>query len=128
MNKIYLMFKHEFLQAVKGAGFIILTFIVPVLAILAIGSYKLVTTLIEPSAKEDTIIGYVDEVGIFSHQTDQGLIKLVSYPSQEDATRALVNKDVSEYFVIPLDYISMGTIQRYTLAKELVTPPTTTYV
>lgn len=122
------MFKHEFLQAVKGAGFIILTFIVPVLAILAIGSYKLVTTLIEPSAKEDTIIGYVDEVGIFSDQTDQGLIKLVSYPSQEDATRALVNKDVSEYFVIPLDYISMGTIQRYTLAKELVTPPTTTYV
>jgi ABC-2 type transport system permease protein len=128
MNKIYLMFKHEFLQAIKGIGYIILTFIVPVLVILAIGSYKLVTTLIEPSVKEITTIGYVDEVGIFSDQTDQGLIKLVSFASREDATRALVNKDISEYIIIPSDYTSSGTIQRYTLAKELIPPPVTTYV
>lgn len=128
MNKIYLMFKHEFLQAIKGVGFIILTFIVPVLVILAIGSYKLVTTLIEPSVKEITTIGYVDEVGIFSDHTDQGLIKLVSFASREDATRALVNKDISEYIIIPSDYTSSGTIQRYTLAKELIPPPVTTSV
>lgn len=128
MNKIYLMFKHEFLQAIKGVGFIILTFIVPVLVILAIGSYKLVTTLIEPSVKEITTIGYVDEVGIFSDHTDQGLIKLVSFASREDATRALVNKDISEYIIIPSDYSSSGTIQRYTLAKELIPPPVTTSV
>jgi ABC-2 type transport system permease protein len=128
MNKVYLMFKHEFLQAIKGVGYIILTFIVPVLVILAIGGYKLVTTLIEPSVKEITIIGYVDEVGIFSDQTDQGLIKLVSFATREDATRALVNKDISEYIIIPSDYTSSGTIQRYTLAKELIPPPVTTYV
>ena len=128
MNKIFLMFKHEFFQAIRTPGYIILTVSVPVLVILAIGSYKLVTTLIEPSVEEITTIGYVDEVGIFSDQTDQGSIKLFSYASREDATRALVNKDVSEYFVIPMDYLSMGTIHRYTLAKELVTPPTTTYV
>lgn len=122
------MFKHEFLQAIKGVGFIILTFIVPVLVILAIGSYKLVTTLIEPSEKEITTIGYVDEVGIFSDHTDQGLIKLVSFASREDATRALVNKDISEYIIIPSDYTSSGTIQRYTLAKELIPPPVTTSV
>lgn len=122
------MFKHEFLQAIKGVGFIILTFIVPVLVILAIGSYKLVTTLIEPSVKEITTIGYVDEVGIFSDHTDQGLIKLVSFASREDATRALVNKDISEYIIIPSDYTSSGTIQRYTLAKELIPPPVTTSV
>ena len=128
MNKIYLMFKHEFLQAIKGVGYIILTFIVPVLVILAIGSYKLVTTLIEPSVKEITTIGYVDEVGIFSDQTDQGLIKLVSFASREDATRALVNKEISEFIIIPSDYTSSGTIQRYTLAKELIPPPVTTSV
>lgn len=122
------MFKHEFLQAIKGVGFIILTFIVPVLVILAIGSYKLVTTLIEPSVKEITTIGYVDEVGIFSDHTDQGLIKLVSFASREDATRALVNKDISEYIIIPSDYTSSGTIQRYTLVKELIPPPVTTSV
>ena len=122
------MFKHEFLQAIKGVGYIILTFIVPVLALLAIGSYELVTTLIEPSAKEVTIVGYVDEVGIFNDQTDQGSIKLVPYTSREDATRALVHKNVSEYIVIPSDYTSSGTIQRYTLAKELITPPVTAHV
>jgi ABC-type Na+ efflux pump permease subunit len=87
LNKTYLIFKHEFLQAIKKVGFIVMTFIVPVIALLAIGVFELVTTLTEPSAKEDTIVGYVDEVGIFSDQTDQGLIirwrkSLVSLRSQ----------------------------------------------
>ncbi|HSF79860.1 MAG TPA: ABC transporter permease [Anaerolineales bacterium] len=128
MNKTYLMFKHEFLQTMKKPGFIILTLIVPVLALLAIGGYQLVTTLIEPSAKEVTIVGYVDEVGIFREQTDQGLITLIPFASREEATQALVRKDVSEYIVIPSDYTSSGTIQRYTLAKELIPPPVTIHL
>lgn len=128
MNKTYLMFKHEFLQTIKKPGFIILTLIVPVLALLAIGGYQLVTTLIEPSAKEVTTVGYVDEVGIFSEQTDQGLITLIPFASREDATQALVRRDVSEYIVIPSDYTSSGTIQRYTLAKELIPPPVTIHL
>ena len=128
MSKTYLMFKQEFLQAIKRVGFIVLTFIVPVLALLAIGLYELVTTLTEPSVKEVTTVGYVDEVGIFNDQTDQGLIKLVPFASREDATRALLNKDVSEYIVVPSDYTSSGTVQRYTLAKELTTPHVTAYL
>jgi ABC-2 type transport system permease protein len=128
MNKTYLIFKHEFLQAIKKVGFVVLTFIVPVLALLAIGAYELVTTLTEPSAKEVTTVGYVDEVGIFSDQTDLGLIKLIPFTSREDATRALIRKDVSEYIVIPSDYTSSGSIQRYTLAKELITPQVTAYL
>ena len=128
MNKARLIFKHEFLQAIKRVGFIVLTFIVPVLALLAIGVFELVTTLTEPSAKEVTTVGYVDEVGIFSEQTDQGLIKLIPFASREDATQALVRRDVSEYIVIPSDYTSSGTIQRYTLAKELSTPQVTAYL
>ena len=128
MNKAYLIFKHEFLQAIKKVGFIVLTFIVPVLALLAIGFYELVTTLTEPSASEVTTVGYVDQVGIFSDRTDQGLIKLIPFASREEATRALVSKDVSEYIVIPSDYTSSGIIQRYTLAKELITPQVTAYL
>ena len=122
MNKTYLIFKHEFLHAIKRVGFIVITLIVPVLALLAIGVFELVTTLTEPSVKEVTIVGYVDEVGIFSDQNDQGLIKLIPFASRVDATRALVRRDVSEYIVIPSDYTSSGIIQRYTLAKELSTP------
>ena len=128
MNKTYLIFKHEFLYAIKKAGFIVLTFIVPVLALLAIGAYELVTTLTEPSAKEVTTVGYVDEVGIFHDQTDQGLIKLIPFASREDATQALIRRDVSEYIIIPSDYTSSRTIQRYTLAKELGTPTITAYL
>ncbi|MGB2965368.1 MAG: ABC transporter permease [Anaerolineales bacterium] len=128
MNKTYLIFRHEFLQAIKRVGFIIMTLIVPVLALLGIGLFELVTTLTEPSAKEVTIVGYVDEVGIFSDQTDQGLIRLIPFITSEEATRALVSRDVSEYLIIPSDYLSSGTIQRYTLAKELNIPPVTTYL
>jgi ABC-2 type transport system permease protein len=127
MNKTYLMFKHEFLQAIKKVGFIVLTFIVPVLALLAIGTYELATSLTEPSAKEVTLVGYVDEAGIFSNYTDQGLIRLVAFASRQDSIEALVSQDVSEYIVIPSNYISSGTIQRYTLAKELMTSSITAY-
>jgi ABC-2 type transport system permease protein len=128
MNKARLIFKHEFLQAIKRVGFLVLTFIVPVFALLAIGVFELVATLTEPSAKEVTTVGYVDQVGIFREQTDQGLIKLIPFASREDATQALVRRDVSEYIVIPSDYTSSGTIQRYTLAKELSTPQVTAYL
>ena len=128
VNKTYLIFKHEFLQAVKKAGFFILTFIVPVLALLAIGAHQLVTALIEPSAAEVTLVGYVDQGGIFRDQTDQGLIRLIPFASGEEATQGLIHKDISEYIVIPADYTSSGTIQRYTLAKELMIPPVTAHL
>jgi ABC-2 type transport system permease protein len=41
MNKTYLIFRHEFLQEVKKASFVIMTLIVPLLALLAIGVFKL---------------------------------------------------------------------------------------
>jgi len=95
---------------------------------LGIGIFELVTTLIEPPAEKIKAIGYVDEVGLFDDQTDQGLTKLVPFASREDANQALLRKDVTEYIVIPSDYTSSGIIQRYTLEKELITPLITTAV
>jgi len=128
MNKTYLIFKHEFLHKIKSVSFIIMTLIIPVLALLSIGIFKLVTTLIEPPAEEIKAIGYVDEIGTFDDQTDQGLTKLVPFASREDANQALLRNDVTEYIIIPSDYTSSGRIQRYTLERELVPPPTTTAV
>jgi ABC-2 type transport system permease protein len=125
MNKTYLIFKHEFLHKIKSVAFIIMTLIVPVLALLGIGVFKLVTTLTKPPVEEITAIGYVDEVGMFDDQTDQGLTKLVPFASREDANQALVRRDVTEYIIIPSDYTSSGIIQRHTLEKELSTPPIT---
>jgi len=42
MNKTTLIFRHEFTQEIKKVGYLVMTLIVPVLALLAIGIFKLV--------------------------------------------------------------------------------------
>ena len=123
MNKTLLIFRHEFLHTIKRKGFIIMTLIVPVLALIAIGVFQLISTSDKPPVEETTTIGYVDEAGGFDQYTTQGNIELVRFNTPDDATAALINGDVSEYFVIPQDYLSAGVINRYTLEKQLETPP-----
>ena len=122
MNKTQLIFQHEFLHMIKRKGFIILTLIVPVLALIGIGVFQLVSPG-EPSVVETTTIGYVDEAGGFDQYTTQGYIELLRFSTQDTATAALINGDVYEYFVIPSDYLSTGAINRYTLERQLETPP-----
>lgn len=121
MNKTLLIFGHEFRHMIKRKVFIILTLIVPVLALIGIGVFQLVSPG-EPSV-ETTIIGYVDEAGGFGQFTSQGYIELVRFDTHGDATSALINGHVSEYFVIPSAYLSTGLINRYTLKRQLETPP-----
>lgn len=125
MNKTYLIFKHEFLLAIKRASFIILTLSIPVLALLGVGIYKLVVTTSAAPPEETAIIGYVDEVGIFKEQIEQGFARMIPFASKEDANQALVRGDITEYFIIPENFNSSGTIQRYTLDKEFITPSIT---
>jgi len=98
-----------------------MTLIVPLVALLAIGVTQLVSGIAKPTA-EITTIGYVDESGGFAQYTSQGNIRLVRFDTPEDATKALVNNDIKEYFVIPSDYVSIGVIKRYTLKKQLGAP------
>ena len=102
MNKISLLFRHEFIQAIKKTGYIILTLAIPVLALIIIGVVQLFTTLFVPSVSELTRVGYVDQVGIFNEYLDQGLIQLFPYYSEERANAALVKGGIDEFFLIPL--------------------------
>ncbi len=122
MNKTLLIFRHELVNAIKKKGFIIMTLIVPVLGLLGIGIFSLVSANAGPTVVETTTIGYVDEAGGFDQHTTQGNIELARFNTQDAATAALINDEVSEYFVIPSDYMSTGVINRYTLARELETP------
>ena len=123
MNKTQLVIRHEFLHTIKRAGFIVMTLIVPVLALLAIGIFHLVASIIEPGEVEMTNIGYVDEVGGFDQYTVMGPIELVRYDTQDDAKTALISGDVSDYFIIPENYATTGVINHYTLEKQPETPP-----
>jgi ABC-2 type transport system permease protein len=123
MNKTQLIFRHELVNAIKRKGFIIMTLIVPVLGLLGIGIFSLVSASAGPTVVETTTIGYVDEIGGFDDYTTQWNIELVLFDTQDEATAALINHDVAEYFVIPADYTTTGVVNRYTLARELETPP-----
>ena len=125
MNKTLLIFRHEFRHTIKRTGFIVLTILPPLLILLGIGVYHIVSGITRPPA-EVTKIGYVDEVGGFDQFVTQGNITLVPFDTTEAATQALIKKDIKEYFVIPSDFISTGIIRRYTTQRELRPPTATT--
>jgi ABC-2 type transport system permease protein len=125
MNKTLLIFRHEFLHTIKRTGFIILTLALPVLALLGIGVFHIASGVAKPPV-EMTRIGYADEVGGFDQFTTQGNITFVHFDTMEAATQALINKNITEYFVIPPDFISTGVIKRYIIQKEVTPPPAAT--
>ena len=126
MNKTLLIFKHEFLNTIKRASFVAISLVVPVLTLLIIGIVSIVSSISSPTEpKEYKIVGYVDEVGVFDNQTIQGPIKLVPFVSKEDATEAMIHGQVAEFIVIPPDYLSTRSVQRYIQKRELETPPVT---
>ena len=126
MNKTILILKHEFWQTIKRKGFVIMTLAFPLIALLAIGIYQIVQGIDTPPAPDEEVtIGYVDEVGVFDDYTSQPDAILIPYLTQEEATSALLAEDISEYFIIPSDYVSTGVVTRYTLERELEPPEET---
>jgi ABC-2 type transport system permease protein len=121
MNKTPVILKHEFVNMVKSKGFIIMTLLFPLIALAAIGIYQITQTAGQPLDDIDIPrIGYVDEAGGFENYTGEfGDIVLVPYMDQALATDALLEKDVNEYFIIPVDYLQHGTVTRYHIQKEL---------
>jgi ABC-2 type transport system permease protein len=121
MNKTFLVFRYEFLAMIRRIGFIVVTFIVPLLGILAIVAYQIIAGTIEPSV-EITNIGYIDEVGGFDKYTTQGNVELVRYDTVAQANEALVQGEIEQYVIITPDYFNTGMINIYTLEKQLEPP------
>ena len=124
MNKTTLIFRHEFLSTIRRTGFIIMTLIVPLIAILGIVVYQIVSGVAQPS-EEITNIGYVDKIGGFEQYTSQGNINLVRFETIDEANKSLANHDIEEYIVVESSYISTGIVNLYTLEKQLIPPPET---
>ncbi len=101
-----------------------MTLIVPLVFLLGIMAYQIISGAIKPS-EEITWIGYVDNVGLFKQFNKQGGIQLVKYDTVEEATKALTTNKVKEYFVIEPSYYTNRIISFYTLEKQLVPPPET---
>jgi ABC-2 type transport system permease protein len=119
MNKIKTIFKYEFLTTVKRKSFIIMTIAFPLLGLIVIGGFHIIQGISEETPSEEIKIGYVDEVGIFDSNLAYGNIILVPEEDQTKAFEDMVNGEISQYIVIPQDYLSTGNIARYTLEREL---------
>ena len=124
MNKMLLILRHEFFTLVKRKGFIIMTVVFPLIGFTAIGIYMVVQG-VGTGVPDLPVIGYVDEVGGFSDYTLQDDLTFIPFDSQDEATSALLTKEIDEYFVIPPDYLAQGIVGRYVLEKELEVPDTT---
>jgi len=121
MSKTFQVIRHEFIGMVKSKGFIIISLLFPVIALVALGAYQLIQGIgtKDTPTEEVVTIGYVDEAGGFDDTSQTGDIIFDRYQSTEEATEALIAGDVEEYFVITPDYISTGRIDRFTLEREL---------
>jgi ABC-2 type transport system permease protein len=126
MSKMLLIFRHEFTNAVRTTWFIVLTLAVPLVALLGIGVYVLISRSATPPAPAEATIGYVDQVGGFDGFTRQDSISLVRFATPEEATGALTRGDVKAYFVIPSDYVGTGVVNLYTLQQQVAVPDETT--
>lgn len=123
MSKIRIIASHEFLAAVKRLSYIILTLSLPLLATLGMLAYYGITQWAgEKPPAEKPNIGYVDNTGLFDDYTNTETTYFVSYLTEDEARQGLVEGNVSEYFVIPADYLDNGIIQRYTTKREIDPP------
>jgi ABC-2 type transport system permease protein len=123
MNKTVLIMRHEFRYMIRRKAFILMTLAFPLLALLAMGVYQLIDKMDRPStAEEEPTIGYIDEVGGFDEYTSQAGVTLVPFATPAEASQAMIDGDINEYFVVSADYVSSGMVKRYTLEKELEAP------
>jgi ABC-2 type transport system permease protein len=96
------------------------------LGLLGILLFQLISGITQTSPESETaLVGYVDQVGIFDHYTQQNNLELVAYSSPEDAHNDLVSGKVREYFIIPENYIAEGQLIRYSTKTELSPPDDT---
>jgi len=126
MKKTWLIARHEFMVTARRISYILFTVSFPVIAVLGILIYTGATHLMISPPPEEQKIGYVDYTSLFDDFTDsQEGVVFVPYPTEGQAMDGLFDGNVTEYFVVPDDYMDTGLITRYTTARELELPETT---
>ncbi len=122
MSKMLLIFRHELTKTVRTAWFVLLTVAVPLVALLGIGVYVLISRSAAPTTPGAATIGCVDQAGGFGGSTRQGTINLVRFATPEEATGALTRGDVKAYFVIPPTYVETGAVKLFVLQGHTAVP------
>lgn len=114
MKKIWLIAKTTYRRRVRSGMFLILTFGLPVLMIIA-GAIPIIRE--ERGAGETVRIGYVDQTGRLasvSQVSAEGVtVNLTPYAGPDAAQSAVQQGEIAGYLVIPENYFQGGTATFY---------------
>ncbi len=121
MNKSLIIAKHEFLTTVKRLGFIVLTLSFPVLGLGGVWVSQLIQgrqqSAVAPRAAAK--VGYVDQTGVFGDYRSQPGTVFLPYESEDEARKALLDRQIEKYYLIPKDYLATGRIVQYSTEREI---------
>ncbi len=117
-RKVWVVARHEYLNNVRRAGFIIMTASVPLLGIVALligvffaGQARQLGEFFEQQFEVgDKSTGVVDGSGYFSPILPEYQEVFVPYGSEAEAEAALKDEEVSKVLVIGKDYLETGRV------------------
>ena len=106
-NKSLIVAKHEFLKTVKRKGFLFAALLLPLLIMLPLMfTMHYLPSLIPESATEK--IGFVDYAGFLEPEQN-----FIEYRDIEAAKQALIDGNISSFFVVQKDYFNTSRITIY---------------
>ena len=116
MNKIWLVARTTFLRHIRSSTFLILTFGVPVLMVVASA-----LPWLQRGATALPAVGYVDQSGLLAPAGDVSSAEIalrpVAYDSPVAARSAFEAGEISAYLVIPADYAVGDSVIYYSDAE-----------
>ena len=120
MNKTWLVFRHEFVTTITRKSYLLITFGLPILAVLIFTIISLIrggdapgSNLIagENEEQEIKVEGYVDLTGLVMEIPDDLPVDtLVAFEEEGAAKEALNAGEITAYYIIPEDYIETGDL------------------
>jgi len=119
LSKVWTIMRHEYLTTVKRPGFIIMTAIVPGLALIALlvgafgggffkGMAQSLEDLFEGTSKR---VGVVDNTGLFTPLLPEYEGNFTLFKGEEEARKALEADELNLVLIIPSDYIESGIVR-----------------
>lgn len=112
MKRYWVVAHHEFMTQIRRRSFLFMVFVFPLL----IAGLSVLTGFMSARQEEQTgtlgRIGIVDMSGVLSAER-QRPEEFVTYSNEEEANAALNEREIGAYFVLPVDYLTSGTVQAY---------------
>lgn len=116
MREIWIVARHEYLVNIRRPGFVLMTLLIPLLGLLALGVAVLAggqagAFLEQQFAPQLASIGVVDHTGLFTPILPEFADRFRLYATEEEGRSAVRSGEVSVLLVLPPDYVERGAVQ-----------------